>query len=342
MALERSVLTCDGIAALLQAEYGRRVCAVRRLALGSANCYAVDTEVGRYFLKEFQSFFGEEELVREVRLVNFLAAKQFPVARFLLTKGGAPFCKVEGHMVAVEEFIEGKGYGYDDFPATLLPDMARTLGRMHAVLREYSLPEDLGEEWLASYSAEKMARQYADIRKLAEERTEDPYRKQIAEDLRWKEAMAFRCEGYKKYFEGLTYSATHGDFQGCQLICDADRVKAVIDFSGAKKIPVVWEIMRSYVQTSAAGRLEARVDLPGLCEYVGEYRREFPLSEADLRGMPYVYLFQLARSKFGYKQYLTTDSEDREGLIRFAFWRTSLCKELEERGEEISRALVDL
>lgn len=342
MALERSVLTHDEIVALLQAEYGRCVRDAWRLVLGSANCYVVDTDEGRYFLKEFQSFFGEEELAREVQLVNFLAAKQFPVARFLLTKGGAPFCKVQGHIVALEEYITGKGYGYDDFPAKLLPDMARILGKLHALLREYPLPEDLGEEWLASYSAEKMARQYADWQKLIEERPDDPHREQILDDLRWREAMAFRCEAYKKYFAGLTYSATHGDFQGCQLICDEDRVKAVIDFSGAKKIPVVWEIMRSFVQTTAAGRLEARVDLPGLCDYVREYLREFPLSEADLRGMPYVYLFQLARSKFGYKQYLTTDSEDREGLIQFAFWRTSMCKEVEARGEEISRALVDL
>ena len=58
----------------------------------------------------------------------------------------------------------------------------------------------------------------------------------------------------------------------------------------------------------------------------------------DMIYMPYVYLFQLARSKFGYPQYLTSDSEDREGLIDFALWRTRMCREVESRADEISRA----
>ena len=44
--------------------------------------------------------------------------------------------------------------------------------------------------------------------------------------------------------------------------------------------------------------------------------------------MPYVYVFQLLRSTYGYKEYLLSDSEDREGLISFAFWRTKICKEV--------------
>jgi hypothetical protein len=58
--------------------------------------------------------------------------------------------------------------------------------------------------------------------------------------------------------------------------------------------------------------------------------------------MPYVYLFQLARSKYGYKEYLTTDSEDREGLIRFAFWRTQMCREVEAKAKEIAEKLAEL
>lgn len=67
----------------------------------------------------------------------------------------------------------------------------------------------------------------------------------------------------------------------------------------------------------------------------------FPLTETDLKAMPYVYLFQLARSMFGYIQYLTSDSEDREGLIKFAFWRTAICREVKENAETIVNTLLD-
>ena len=65
-----------------------------------------------------------------------------------------------------------------------------------------------------------------------------------------------------------------------------------------------------------------------------------PLTKKDLAAMPYVYLNQLARSKYGYKEYLLTDSEDREGLISFAFWRTRMCREVLEHSEEIVDELV--
>ena len=67
--------------------------------------------------------------------------------------------------------------------------------------------------------------------------------------------------------------------------------------------------------------------------------RYFPLTDIDLEAMPYVYLFQLARSRFGYIQYLTSESEDREGLIKFALWRTAICREVKEKATDMVTAL---
>ena len=58
--------------------------------------------------------------------------------------------------------------------------------------------------------------------------------------------------------------------------------------------------------------------------------------------MPYVYLFQLARSKYGYPQYLNSDSEDKERLLQFAFWRTKMCREVEAKADMISNELLKL
>ena len=117
----------------------------------------------------------------------------------------------------------------------------------------------------------------------------------------------------------------------------------LIDFSAAACLPVTWEIMRSFVQSSSLCRTTATIDIPALCEYVWEYMRFSPLTKNDMIAMPYVYLFQLAQSRYGYPQYLLNpDSEDREGLLRFAFWRTKMCREVEKKAEEISNELVKL
>ena len=100
--------------------------------------------------------------------------------------------------------------------------------------------------------------------------------------------------------------------------------------------------MRSYVQSCEDCRVGSKINIQKLCEYVAEYMKCFPLTKADLRSMPYVYLFQLARSQFGYPQYLSGDSEDREGLLKFAFWRTDMCRELERNAETISQELIKL
>ncbi len=58
--------------------------------------------------------------------------------------------------------------------------------------------------------------------------------------------------------------------------------------------------------------------------------------------MPYVYLYQLARSRYGYNEYLVKKLENRESLLRFAFWRTDICREVFRRKEEIAERLRQL
>ena len=74
-------------------------------------------------------------------------------------------------------------------------------------------------------------------------------------------------------------------------------------------------------------------------DYVKVYRQYAPLTQTDLAAMPYVYLFQLARSRYGYPQYLSGQSEDAESLLQFATWRTAMCREVERRAQEIAQAL---
>ena len=342
MALETTLLNEGRIAALLRTHYGMTCTGVERLPLGSANCYRVTNGKKQYFLKEFQSDFSTDDLVREAALVDYLASRGIPVARFLPTAQGEWLVRYEGRLITLSEYIEGITYGYDDMPPHRLGDLAAMLGRLHAALRDYPLPTDMGREWLEAYSAERTAQTYDALLTTAASRADDPNTPQIVADLTYKKELAYRLEGYKKYYDGVSYIASHGDYQGCQLIWQEEGIRAVIDFSSARTLPAVWEVMRSFVQSSEVCRQDAKVDLAALCDYVRTYMRYFPLSRTDLASMPYVYLFQLARSRYGYPQYLDGTSEDAESLLHFATWRTAMCREVESRAKEIACALERL
>ena len=340
MALEHSVLNQEIIAGLLEEKYDLRVKEIQKTELGSANCFRIYDGYQDYFLKEFQARFQKKDLIREAQLLAYLAERNIPVARMIPMKTGEYAFEYQGHVVSLQEYVQGTSYGYENFPKELLPAIAAMLGRIHTALKEYSLPSGMDAQWLDSYDAETLCREYEELKTMV--KPEEPYYDRLMTDFQYKKALALRCADYRKYYEGVTYGATHGDYQGCQLICDTEGIQAVIDFSSAMKLPLVWEIMRSYVQTSNSSNHEAVIDVDVLCEYVKTYLTEATLTETDLKAMPYVYLFQLARSKFGYKEYLTTDSEDRKGLIRFAFWRTQMCREVEAKAEEIVQKLAEI
>lgn len=64
------------------------------------------------------------------------------------------------------------------------------------------------------------------------------------------------------------------------------------------------------------------------------------LSEYDLKYMPYIYIFQLVSSTFGYKQY--NNDYSKKSLLDFAFFRTNLCNYLYDNLEILSKELLKL
>ncbi len=342
MALEKTVLNEKTVSDLLYRYYGISSISAKKLKLGTANCFQVYDGDKYYFLKEFQSSFSENAVVQEAKLLEYLSVAGIPTTRFYKTLNNEFVINYQNHIICLEEYFGGQTYDFDYLPLELLPQVGKMLGRLHQTLKDYPLPIDMSDKWLASFSAENMIAQYDSLIKIAESQVDDKNTNQIIDDLQYKKQLAVRCEEYKKYYNGITYCSTHGDYQGCQLIFDKDEIKAVIDFSSASCLPVTWEIMRSFVQSSNYCRTNATVDIKAFCEYVREYLKFSPLTKNDMIAMPYVYLFQLARSKYGYPQYLNTDSEDREGLLQFAFWRTKMCREVEKNAESISNELEKL
>ena len=340
MALEKTVLTKEKIIDLLNINYGIKVLSVKKITAQTANCYIIFDGVMRYFLKEFSSWKSIENLYLEEQLANFLSTKKFPVTRFISTFSNQVFFVYQGHFISLQEYVEGETYN-NGLPLKMLNNTAHILGKLHNVLQGYKLSEIMGKYWINSYSPQLLMAKYEALTVLAENSPDDVNCEQIISDLDYKKGLVQRFTDYKKYFDGIKYSASHGDFHNGQLIWDGDNVKAVIDFESAGIVPIAWEIIRSY-SISFSRNLDANIDIEGLCQYCYEYMKYFPLTKNDLSAMPYIYLFQLMRSEYGYPQYFLSDFETKDQLLRFAFWKTKMCREIELKAKEISKALENL
>ena len=341
MSLEKTALSKENMERLLLDEYGLHLIEETRLSQGTANCFRIHCREGEFFLKEYQSWFTPEDVDSEGKLVSFLIARGFPTAAFVKTASGKYHTEFGGHRVGVQEYIEGETY-MNALPHELLPECACYLGELHNCLREYPMKMSMTPEWAEKYSAEEASGKCNELLAALDKKQDVPDRERIRGDLLYKKELNISLTGLKAYYKGITYTPSHGDYMDCQLICSGSKIKAVIDFASAACIPAVWEIMRSYMQSSGACKGGSPLDLEDFVAYVREYMKYAKLTRRDLEAMPYVYLFQLARSCYGYKEYLLTELENRDELLQFAFWRTEICREVHGRLREISDALQRL
>ncbi len=339
MAIQKSVLSEAEIFKLLKKHYRISAEKVQRLHLGTANCFKVFTKDTPFFLKEYQETFSEEDLQRETALNKFLLSQTFPTAEFIKDKNGNTYHFINGRYVVLQEYIDGENYVNNDLPDNMLFQAAEILGQLHEILIGYILPVEMDVMWIKEFSVSQTYAKYDSLLDSAQNVEDKAIRCKISKDLIFKKGLIKLIEPYGQYFDKLTYKSTHGDYNSMQYLCAGDRIKAIIDFASAKKIPAVWEIMRSYMQSANDTKDPFDFDVSKFCEYVRCYLRFSALTDCDLKYMPYVYLYQLGRSRYGYKEYMT-NAENKDALLKFAFWRTNVCRMLLNKADEISAKLT--
>lgn len=341
MAIQKSVFNEQELIDLLKSRYEISADEVFHLQLGSANCFKIIAGDSTFFLKEYQNTFSKRDIEQEIALNAYLLSRSFPTAAFIADMNNDKCSSVNGRYVTLQEFIDGDSYADHDLPDSILLQSAEMLGKLHEILKDYKLPVEMDRSWVKGFNVPKARAKYEELLSLSESIEDKVIGGKIKEDILFRSKLLQIVEPYGKYFKKLTYKSTHGDFNALQYLCQDGRIKAVIDFTSAKKLPVVWEIMRSYIQSASDTNDPFDFDEEKFCEYVRRYMQFSKLTKWDLKYMPYVYLYQLARSRYGYKEYMM-NAENKEELLRFAFWRTDVCRMLLDRADAVSEKLCGL
>lgn len=338
MGIQSSNLNENTIKKLLKENYKIDVSKVKKIDRGTANIFEVESEEKKYILKEFSEGRSEESVIKETNIINFLKDRNIKVPVYIKSTQDNFYIKYENRIIILQEYVDGYTMENNtgDYYKTI--ESARILGKVTKELQDYmGLKEDgIIEKWFSKESLEKGITKMLDLKSKLNE--DNPYKAVFENDLEDKIKMS---NDLKENFQfdivnKMTIMNSHGDYSVQQLIYNDKEETTVIDFETAKKLPIIWEVMRSYSYIDKEAK-NGELNIDTLVDYVKEFSKYVKLNKYDLKYAAQIYLIQIVSSTFGYKQY--NDNYEETGLLEFALFRTNLCRYLYNHLDEISLRL---
>ena len=338
MEIQNSNLNEDTIKRILEDNYNIETSKVTKIDRGTANIFEVQSKEKKYILKEFSEGRSEDSVIKETNIINFLKDRNIKVPVYIKSTQGNFYIKFENRIIIVQEYVDGYTMENNtgDYNKTI--ESATILGKMTKELKDYTGLEEDGiiEKWFSKESLENGITKMLDLKSKLN--ADNPYKSIFEKDLEDKINMSKDLiENFKfDIIQKLTIMNSHGDYSVQQLIYNDKEETTVIDFETAKKLPIIWEVMRSYSYIDKEAK-NGNLNLNTLVDYVKEFSKYVKLNEYDLKYAAKIYLIQIVSSPFGYKQY--NDNYEKTGLLEFALFRTNLCRYLYKNSDEISLRL---
>lgn len=338
MPLQKSNLNNNKIKNILKEQYNILAEEIIPIDKGTSNLYKIKAKDKNYILKEFQSKRNKETVEKEIGVINYLKLQNINIPTYLKTVNGLYYTENEQRVIILEEYIDG--YTIEDNEANYKETIksAEVLGKMVKQLNKYLKlsDENIIEEQFSKNALQVGIKKLEELEK--EIKSDNIYKNKIIVDL--DEKINISKELLNKFdfnfLDKITITNSHGDYCLQQLIYNKQNEVTVIDFEKTKSLPIIWEVMRSYSYISKKCK-NGEIDIDELVEYVNEFNKYFKLNKFDLKYAPHIYLIQIVRSTFGYREFI--NDYNQEDLIHFAFFRTNLCRYLYNNLDEISLRL---
>jgi len=338
MSIQKSVLTFEEIERLIKDRYDiSNIQEIIHSDNSSANCYRIICNDKQYFFKEIQSNYSLEKIQNECKINDFLKKRNIPTTEFYKTINGKYIWEYKSHVFHLQPYIDGKTYKMNTAPEWLINNSAIFLGKIHKALMDYpKLEDDFGEKFFCDWDVNNSIEFYENMIEKSRNIKNEGFKLKIIEDLKFKLCILPVVANFKFDYNKFTVSNSHGDYSIVQMLCDTKEIINIIDFTDACSLPICWEIIRSYTYADPKCVNGNRIDIENLKGYIKLYLKHNSLSSYDLKMMPYLYYYQLTRSKFGYREYILEPTNNKEELLQFAFWRTNMCRWLDKNVELLS------
>lgn len=340
MEIKKNKLNEKEIKNIIFNNYNISATHIEEVDRGTADIFKISTDKKTYILKQFTDGRTKKSVIKETNIINFLQEKNIKVPIYVKANTGYFYVEYRGRIVILQEFIDGYTIENNTGDYTKIIECANVLGNLTRALHGYTglTENEIIEKSFSIKSLENGIKKMKDIQNNL--KLDNPYRTQFFYDLEYKIKIA--NELIKNFdFEvinNMSIINAHGDFSVQQLIYNSQDTPTIIDFETAKKLPISWEIIRSYSYIDKTAE-NGTLDLNNLVEYFKEFEKYIKLNEYDLKYAPHIYLIQLIGSVFGYKQY--EEDYKNKKILKFVNFRIGVCKYLYNNLENISEELCN-
>lgn len=331
-------LNNDKIKKILIENYDITPNSIKEINRGTADIFKIETSNKDYILKYFSEGRTKESVIKETDIINFLNTKNIKVPIYIETINKEFYIEFNNRIIVLQEFVDGYTMENNTGDYEKVIESAKILGKMTKALQDYN---GLNEDGIMekNFSKESIQKGIVKMKDLQQKLNSDnPYKEQFYNDLEFKINVAEEIEKNFNFeiIDKMTIINCHGDYSVQQLIYNDKGETTVIDFETAKRMPIVWEVMRSYSYVDKEAT-NGELNIDTLIEYFKEFSKYIKLNKYDLKYAPHLYLIQLIASVFGYKQF--NENYEKETLLQFALFRTKLCRYLYKHLDEISNRL---
>lgn len=322
---------------IISKHFGLEVLRYQQLAEGAgSSTYLVETDQGKYILKKPDKN-GMNNPFIEPKLCAFLLYNGIPVTEFVKNQAGSYLTSEGDELFHLQKFMEGFIHPFNQASPWLMKTSAEVLGKIHKVLCNFEqLPVGIGQNFFKNMTPRSTLPTYLETIALAQQRGDH----KIEEDLKFRIELIQRFDISPVDFDALTCGNSHGDYLISQMICEEDKINAIIDWTSACRHPFVWEIMRSFVYAEPSCA-NGEIDFQLLISYIQSYLEFFPLTGNDLWNMPRVFFYQIAVCDY-YRQYYYSSSENRDLFLHQAHFSTQLMRWFDKNLEELCSHLAKI
>ena len=309
---------------------------IEKILVGTADIYYIRNNNNEYILKEFQAGYSEKEILKEASILEHLTNKDIKVSEYIKNNNKELYYKYKNKYIIVQKYISGVVKNSHEGTKKEIIDCSKNLALIIQALETFPvLEKESALDWVTKEKMENAIKKHSNIIDKCD--PNNTLHVKIIKDMQKKVNMLSKIKEIEfNHLNKITYKNTHGDYNVLQLIYNDDNsIKATIDFVSAKKLPIIWEIIRSYSYIDKNCK-DGKFNIKNFVEYVKQFNKIIKLNKYDFEYIVDIYLIQILNSTFGYSQFLKTEDLD---LLNFGFFRTNLCEYLYENYAIIKNAL---